>query len=115
MRIHVRAVHDGIKVRCDICLKEFNRAPEMRRHLKSVHKVGVPPALTQPPHQEQPQQPQQPQQRNDDVSLPPLQPSPIVEPSQSRPMMMIVPDATLINESPELAAMVHSGLKLLPS
>ena len=42
MRLHVKAIHDGVKAKCTICGKEFNRAPEMRRHQKSVHKTIAP-------------------------------------------------------------------------
>ena len=42
MRIHVKAVHNGVKAKCEICSKEFNRAPEMRRHMRAVHKAAVP-------------------------------------------------------------------------
>ena len=41
MRIHVRAIHNGVKSKCEICGKEFNRAPEMRRHRKAVHKIAI--------------------------------------------------------------------------
>ena len=35
--MHIKAVHFGFKVKCDICGKEFNRASEMRRHTKQIH------------------------------------------------------------------------------
>jgi hypothetical protein len=33
---------DGESVQCDICQKEFNRVPELRRHKDSVHKLNPP-------------------------------------------------------------------------
>ena len=39
--MHMKAVHGGVKAKCEVCGKEFNRAPEMRRHVKTVHKSSV--------------------------------------------------------------------------
>ena len=42
MRIHVKAVHNGVKSKCEICSKEFNRTPEMWRHMRTIHKAAIP-------------------------------------------------------------------------
>jgi len=112
MKIHVRAVHDGFKVKCHICHKEFNRAPEMRRHVKAVHKTGLhlPDLPPQPPppdpaayveetqsfeqRQIQLQQQQQQQQQQ-----------------QHQPMSHT---GSILQEAVDLSGLSLPGLKLLP-
>ena len=34
---HIKAVHEGVKFKCESCNKEFNKKQIMRRHMKYIH------------------------------------------------------------------------------
>jgi hypothetical protein len=54
LAVHVKSVHDGVKVTCNICLKSFTRKYKLNQHTKNAHGASViqsaPPVIVgQPP------------------------------------------------------------------